>query len=133
MYFDLLPGKTVHKKGEKNVLIRTTGSEKRHCTVVLTVAANGEVLPPMIIVKGKRALKFDVPSGWIVTVQEKGWMDENLMLRCDIYLKYTKKDRSLLVLDSFHGHLTDKVKKAFHKGNSVMALIPGRCTSKGVN
>ena len=30
----------------------------------------------------------------------------------DIYLKYTKKERSPLVLDSFREHLTDDVKKA---------------------
>ena len=48
----------------------------------------------------------------------------------DVYLKYTKKERSLLVLDSFRGHLTDDVKKAFRKGNTVMAVIPGGCTSK---
>lgn len=132
MYFDLVHGKTINQKGEKSVLIRTTGAEKRHLTVVLAVSADGDVLPPMIIFKGKRALKFPVPKGWIVTVQEKGWMDETLMLRwvAEIYLKYTHKDRSLIVLDSFRGHLTDKVKRAFKKGNSVMAVIPGGCTSK---
>ena len=132
VYFDLQPGKTINKSGEKSVLIRTTGSEKRHFTVVLAVTASGDFLPPMIIFKGKRELSMDVPKGWIVTVQEKGWMDENLMLRWirDIYLKYTKKERSLLVLDSFRGHLTDNVKKAFRKGNTVMAVIPGGCTSK---
>ena len=67
----------------------------------------------MIIFKGKRELKLDYPAGWIVTVQEKGWMNETLMLKWikDIYLKYTMKKRSLLVLDSFRGHLTDDVKK----------------------
>lgn len=123
VYFDLQPGKSVNKSGAKSVLIRTTGSEKRHFTVVLAVAASGDMLPPMIIFKGKRDLNINVPSGWIVTVQEKGWMDEKLMLRWiqDIYLKYTRKERSLLVLDSFRGHLTESVKRAFRKGNSVMA------------
>ena len=132
VYFDLQPSKTINKCGEKSVLIRTTGSEKRHFTVVLAVAASGDMLPPMIIFKGKRDLNMSVPPGWIVTVQEKGWMDESLMLRWirDLYLKYTKKDRSLLVMDSFRGHLTENVKKAFRKGNTVTAIIPGGCTSK---
>lgn len=132
VYFDLVPGKTVNEKGAKSVLVRTTGNEKRHFTVVLAVSANGDVLPPMVIFKGKRELKFDFPKDWVVTVQEKGWMDGELMLRWikDIYLKFTKKDRSMLVLDSFRGHLTDKVKKSLRKGNSVMAVIQGGCTSK---
>ena len=33
----------------------------------------------------------------------------------DIYIEYTKKDQSLLVLDSFRRHLTESIKKAFKK------------------
>ena len=130
VYFDLVPSKTVNQRGSKSVLIRTTGSEKRHFTMVLAVAAGGDVLPPMVIFKGKRELNIPTPPGWIVTVLDKGWMDESLMLRWirDIYLKHTKKDRSLLVLDSFRGHITESVKKACRKGNTVMAVIPGGCT-----
>ena len=72
VYFDLLPGKTANQKGDKSVLLPTTGSEKRYFTCVLAVSADGTVLPSMIIFKGKRELKLDYPAGWIVTVQEKG-------------------------------------------------------------
>lgn len=132
VYFDLVPGKTIDFRGNKSVRIRTSGSEKRHLTVLLAVSADGNMLPPMVVFKGKRELKFPVPSNWIVTVQEKGWMDEALMLRWiqDIYLKYTGKERSLLVLDSFRAHKTEKVLKALRKGNTVPAIIPGGCTSK---
>ena len=61
VYFDLQPGKTVNKRGSKSVLIRTTGSEKRHFTVVLAVAASSDVLPPMVIFKGKCELNLNVP------------------------------------------------------------------------
>ena len=96
------------------------------------MSAAGDVLPPMIIFKGKRALNIQTPPGWIVCVQEKAWMDEELMLRWikDIYLRHTDKERSLLVMDSFRAHLTDNVKKSLRKGNTVPAIIPGGCTSK---
>jgi len=43
---------------------------------MLAIAANGAVLPTMIIFKGKRALKnIKVPEGCIVAVQ-KAWCDE---------------------------------------------------------
>jgi 5-formaminoimidazole-4-carboxamide-1-beta-D-ribofuranosyl 5'-monophosphate synthetase len=48
----------------------------------------------------------------------------------EIYIKHTKKDRSLLVIDSFRAHLTDAVKKELRKKNVVQAVIPGGCTSK---
>ena len=74
------------------------------------------MLPPMVILKRKQDLKFDVPSVWIVTVQEKEWIG-TLMLKWinDIFIEYTKKDQSLFVLDSFRRHLTESIKKAFRQ------------------
>ena len=63
MYFDMSGSTTVEKKGAKTVSIRTTGAEKRHLTVVLAATADGQMLPPMVIFKGKRMLKnIDVPK-----------------------------------------------------------------------
>ena len=47
-------------------------------------------------------------------MQPKGWIDKELMIRYvkEILMPYTRKDRCLLVLDSFAGHKTDAVKKA---------------------
>lgn len=79
-----MPGKTIEVRGKKTVKVRTTGLEKRHLTVVLSCTANGDLLPPMIIFKGKtdrsiRGLK--APTGVIVAYQQKGWMDGDLMLK----------------------------------------------------
>lgn len=52
VYFDIVPGKTIERRGRKTVKVRTTGSEKRHITVVLAATASGLFLPPMIIFKG---------------------------------------------------------------------------------
>ena len=79
-YFDIVPGRTIDIKGQKSVLIHTTGCEKRHFTVTLTITASVEMLQLFVIFKGKRKLKPTHPSGVVVAVQEKGWMDEPLML-----------------------------------------------------
>ena len=39
----------VKKKGEKSVILRTIGSEKSRITVMISVSAHGEKLPPHII------------------------------------------------------------------------------------
>ena len=80
-YFDIVPGRTIDIKGQKSVLIRTTGCEKHHFTVTLTVTASGEMLQLFMIFKGKWKLKPTHSSGVVVAVQEKGWMDEPLMLQ----------------------------------------------------
>ena len=61
---------------------RTSGSEKRHVTVVLAVAADGFILPQMIIFRGKtnETIKdIETPKGFVTVTQEKAWTDESLM------------------------------------------------------
>ena len=41
VFFDIVPEKLLVQKGQKSVTIRTSASEKRHVTVVLTAAADG--------------------------------------------------------------------------------------------
>lgn len=63
MYFDMSGNSTVDKRGTKTVSIRTTGAEKCHLTVVLAATADGQMLPLMVIFKGKRMLKsISVPK-----------------------------------------------------------------------
>ena len=60
VYFDLVPNKVVDRVGVKSCIVKTTGAEKRRITVTLTVTANGEMLPPFIIFKGKRQPQVEV-------------------------------------------------------------------------
>ena len=45
--------RTVNQKREKNILVKTTGQEKKNFTVILSCLADGNKLPPMIIFKQK--------------------------------------------------------------------------------
>ena len=76
-YFDVVPGEPLITNWTE--VLHTTGSEKCHLTVFLTVTASGEVLPPFVIFKGKQQLKLTYPDGVVVCVREKGWMSEQLM------------------------------------------------------
>ena len=73
LYFDLPGSHTVHKKGCREVRIKSTGAEKHHLMVILACTAAGDMLSPMVIFKGKRALKdLRIPDSLVVTVQPKG-------------------------------------------------------------
>ena len=132
MFFDLIPGKTLSAKGKKQILVRGTSGSKRHFTVVLACSASGDMLPPMIIFKGKREVNLKLPSGYVVTVQKKGWMDGDLMSTWlkKMVLPYTKKQMTLLILDSFSAHANAQFALLASKYNINLALIPGGCTSK---
>ena len=54
MVFDTVPSQTLSIRGEKEVLVRTSGGEKKRFTTVLAVNAAREFLPTMTIFKCKR-------------------------------------------------------------------------------
>ena len=85
-----------------------------------------------MIFKGKWKLKLTHPSSVVVAVQEKGWMDEPLMLQYikEVWSKFSKCTCSLLVLDSFKAHNTQPILDEFERVNTRSAIIPGGCTSK---
>ena len=68
--FDMPLTRTVDTSGKKTFLIKTTGYEKNHFTVVLACIADGNKLPPIIIFKRKTMPKEEIPSGVIVHVHE---------------------------------------------------------------
>lgn len=135
VYFDMPSNTTIEEKGASSVPIITSGAEKQRCTVMLAVTSDGRKLPPYIIFRRKtipKGSKF--PAGVHVMAQEKGWMNCELML--DWIEKVWKRrpgallrKKSLLVLDSFRGHLIQDVKSRLQDAKTDLAVIPGGLTS----
>ena len=134
VYFDMVPSKTVDRKGKKTIKVRSTKSEKRRITVTLCCTATGKMLKPTIIFKGTttRSIKKVSDKGRsIVTFQNKAWMDEKVMAMWikNVWGAYTKKKPSLLFLDSFSAHVTPDIQALFSQYNTTVIVIPGGCTS----
>ena len=53
-FFDMVPNKSICKTGTRECVVRTSGGEKKHVTIVLSASADGNMLPPMLIFKGKQ-------------------------------------------------------------------------------
>ena len=114
--------------------IRTTGNEKNRLTVVLACVGDGSKLKPLVILKRKTMPKIQNKHGVVVAVQEKGWMDSEIMQiwiekvwRCRI--GGLSRRRSLLVLDAFETHKTEQVKRLLKSENTDLAIIPCGLTS----
>ena len=128
--FDMPPNRTVHAAGDKTVLIKTSGKEKIHFTVVLGCMADGTKLMPMIIFKRKRMPKECIPASVLVHVHENGWMDETGMefwvwknLICGRRPGGLMKKKSLLVQNTFKAHATESGRLAGE--NSDFVFVPG--------
>lgn len=89
--------------------MKSTGNEKLRVTVMLAVVANGNKLPPYIILHRKTLPKENLPQGVIFPCNEKGWMINELTID---WLKSVwnrrpgalLKRHGMLVLDAFCGH-----------------------------
>ena len=125
---------SIEKQDVRSVTIKTTWAEKQRYTVMLEVTANGAKLPPYVIFKRKTLPKEKFPSGIHVRVQEKGWMDQDLVKDWvdkvwDRKPGALRRQKSMLVLDSFRGHLNEDVKKELQRGRTDMVVISGHVTS----
>ena len=66
---------------------------KKRLTVALTCVGNGDILPAVVVFKGKMKLKFAAPPDVKPTVQAKAWMDSELMIGWfkSVILRLTQK------------------------------------------
>ena len=52
LYFEMIENKTIAFTGEKNIIIKTNGGEKKGITCLLAITASGKKLKPLLIFKG---------------------------------------------------------------------------------
>ena len=125
---------TLNEHGTRTVSIRTTGHKRTTFTVMLGCLANGTKLSATCIFKLKKIPREELPRDINIRVNEKGWCNEEEMIwwinNVWVAQNKSRQERSLLVLDSFRGHLTDMVKETFRKNEIDIAVIPGGLTSK---
>src|SRR6218665_1265677 len=135
MTFDLPSNRTVDSSGAKTILVKTTGHEKTHFTVVLACMADGKKLKPVVIFKRKtlpKGVKFT--PGVIVQAHPKGWMDEAGTQQWLRQVWNTRpgammSKRSMLVWNMFRAHITETSRKTPQDLRTDMAVIPGGLTS----
>ena len=121
--------------------IRTSGSEKRHVTVVLSFEADGFILPPMITIwnKTNQTIKdIEAPEGFVLVTQEKTWMNEPLMFISfdQVWKSYAEKkkqkeldfNRLLIVYDAFKAHTTDDLKAVLSINSTNLIMVTLGCT-----
>ena len=124
-------GKTVEVKGKQTVSsVAPPGNPREKVSVILACTETGDKLPPAIIVKtAKKNGYTTMVNGVLVFFNPISSMaNSNIMSEwISVMLPHTART-TMLILDSFRGHLTDQVKHACDENNIVRAVIPGGLT-----
>ena len=133
---------TIDIKGHKEIIINTDGNESKKISVLLSIAANGNRLPPFLIFKGAEEKTLEKNLNKNINIlnkkifavcQKKAWCDTNIFKKWyeKFFLNYEKKiikKPCLLVLDKSPAHCNNEIIKEFEKNNTYYTFIPGGLT-----
>ena len=124
------PGKRIAVKGQKHVIVITSG-DKTNVTVLACVSASGYALPPMIIFNRKNLtpeLTRGETLGTIYGLSSSGWIDSELFSEWFLrhFLEYAPSPRPLvLLLDGHSSHYNPEfIRQACENGVIVFCLPP---------
>lgn len=123
--------KVFAKKGTKRVHF-VAQEHAENVTIAMCVNATGNVVPPMILFKGKR-LKPEycdnLPSGSLVQMAPKGSMTTELFVKFIAHLaKYKSPGRCLLIFDGASSHLDARIVDEADKHNIILYCLPSNTT-----
>ena len=134
---------TLEVQGSKQVPIKGL-DDKREMTVLMTVNAAGDVIPPQLLYAGTTQQchgKAPFPNNWDIWHSKNHWSEEATMLHFleVIVIPYFEKTRESLdlpatapgvaIFDVFSAHRVDSVKTALKNANIEIVYIPAGCTS----
>ena len=143
VYFSMTPKTTLETRGVRTVNVRSSSGSTMRVIVAVTVTAGGDLLTPLLVFKGVpggRIEKNELPKiveavgDCILTVQERAWMSEPLLL---LWVEKVLKpwvDQApegvvpLLLLDSYKCHLMASVVNKIQALGCQVEHIPGGCT-----
>ncbi|CAI7901047.1 unnamed protein product [Closterium sp. NIES-54] len=130
--------RTIEHRGARSVPICTAGYEKTRLTVMLACTASGEKLRQWVWFKLKNVPNCEIPEGIVCQAQDNGWMDESAVqtwLTKEVLPHLNPQRgqnarRAMLVLDSYHGHITQTMLQAYRTHSITLAVIPTGSTSQ---
>ena len=143
IFYDSPFSNTLDKKGVKEVEIVTSGAEKDRVSLLLSVAADGTKLPPMIIFKGVPGAKIEKELNSLplvknkkiyVCCQQNSWCTYTIFNKWlkEVYKIYEINNgyKCLLILDHAPSHDNPKTIE-FMKNNGIeYVFVPPGLTRK---
>lgn len=131
------PPKVLSPKGLKQVGATTSAERGTTVTMICTINAIGNHIPPMLIfprVNFKQFMLQGAPSGSIGIANPTGWTNENCFLQFLEHLinhtKPSKEEPILLVFDNHESHLSLAAIERARQVGIVMLTLPPHTSNK---
>uniref|UniRef100_A0A7M4EPH6 Pogo transposable element with ZNF domain n=1 Tax=Crocodylus porosus TaxID=8502 RepID=A0A7M4EPH6_CROPO len=118
----------------KENALQTVGTGEPWCDVVLTILADGSVLPTLVFFRGHVNQPANVPESIILEAKENGYSDDEIMelWSTRVWQKHTEcqNSKGMLVLDCHRTHLSEEVLSLLSTSSTLPAVVPAGCSSK---
>ncbi|KAM6294119.1 pogo transposable element with ZNF domain [Aegotheles albertisi] len=118
----------------KENALQTVGTGEPWCDVVLTILADGSVLPALVFYRGHVQQPANVPESIILESKENGYSDDEVMelWAARVWQKHTEcqNSKGMLVLDCHRTHLSEEVLSLLSASSTLPAVVPAGCSSK---
>ncbi|XP_063213646.1 pogo transposable element with ZNF domain isoform X3 [Chroicocephalus ridibundus] len=118
----------------KENALQTVGTGEPWCDVVLTILADGSVLPTLVFYRGHVQQPANVPESIMLEAKENGYSDDEVMelWSSRVWQKHTRcqNSKGMLVLDCHRTHLSEEVLSLLSASSTLPAVVPAGCSSK---
>ncbi|KAM6112676.1 pogo transposable element with ZNF domain isoform 2-T2 [Phoenicopterus ruber ruber] len=118
----------------KENALQTVGTGEPWCDVVLTILADGSVLPTLVFYRGHVQQPANVPESIVLEAKENGYSDDEVMelWSSRVWQKHTEfqNSKGMLVLDCHRTHLSEEVLSLLSASSTLPAVVPAGCSSK---
>lgn len=126
-----IPAKILAGKGQRQVGAITSGERGKLVTVLCSVSAAGDYVPPMFIF-GRGRMKYELtkngPTNAVYRVSKNGWINEDLFFEwIEHFARHTKcsiMDKVLLIIDNHSSHCTLKVYNFCKENGITIVTLP---------
>ncbi|NXD32577.1 POGZ protein, partial [Spelaeornis formosus] len=121
----------------KESALQTVGNGEPWCELVLTLLADGRVLPALVVSRGQLPQPAELPDSVLLESKENGCGDDEIMeLWAErVWRKHTEcrgaaGAKGMLLLDCHRTHLSEEVLAVLSAAGALPAVIPAGCSSR---
>lgn len=125
------PSKIISRKGQKQVAKATSGERGQTVTVLCTISAIGNSVPPLLVfprVREQDYMTNGAPPGSKAVTNPSGWMSadnfELYLLHFIKFVKCSKDKKVLLILDNHSSHISPNGLDICKQNGIVLLTIP---------
>lgn len=118
----------------KECALQTVGAGEPWCDIVLTILADGSLLPTLVCLRGSSTCVVDVPESIIFEAREDGLSEDEVMelWSSRVWQKYVDfpNNKGMVVVDCHRSHMSDEVLALLSSTCTLPAVVPAGCSSK---